>query len=78
MIIYVNLSINSIMKIEATYFLVAMFLTIFVLYVFSPKPEVIVKYPDIKEEISNVYVDDKGVCYRYHRVEVNDDQNDKN
>lgn len=60
------------MKVELIYFLVAMFVTMFTLFVFAPKPEVVVKYPDIKEEISNVYVDDKGVCYRYHRVEIDD------
>jgi hypothetical protein len=58
------------MKVETIYFIVAMFATLFVLYISSPKPEIIVKYPDITQVKSDVYVDDVGVCYRYHRIEV--------
>ena len=58
------------MKIESVYFISALFITIFILYILSPRPEIMVKYTDISEEVSDVYVDDKGVCYRYHRVEV--------
>ena len=64
------------MKIEQNYFIFAMFITIFILYITAPKPEIVVKYPDIAEKVSGVYVDDKGVCYRYHRVEV--ESNDSN
>ena len=60
------------MKVEPIYFLIAMFITILVLYVFGPEPEIMVKYPDISQGVSDVYVDNKGVCYRYHRVEVDD------
>ena len=61
------------MKIEPIYFLTAMFITIFILYVFGPRAEIVVKYPDLSQEVSDVYVDNRGVCYRYHRVEVEDD-----
>jgi hypothetical protein len=62
------------MKLESIYFITAMFVTIFILYVFAPQPEVMVKYPDISKKVSDVYVDDQGVCYRYHRVEVPTDK----
>jgi len=60
------------MKLEPVYFLIAMFITILFLYIFGPEAEIVVKYPDISHEISDVYVDNRGVCYRYQRVEVDD------
>lgn len=35
-----------------------------------PKPKVILKVPSAKDLISDLYVDDDGVCYRYHRRTV--------
>jgi hypothetical protein len=61
------------MKVEPIYFLAAMFVTVLILYVFGPQAEVVVKYPDISKDVSDTYVDDRGVHYRYHRVEVEDD-----
>lgn len=58
------------MKIIPTYFISAMFLTMFILYLLYPQPDVIVKYPSPDKDISDVYVDDNNVCYRYHRREV--------
>lgn len=61
------------MKIEPMYFLTTMFITILILYAFGPNPEIVVKYPDISKDISDVYVDNQGVHYRYHRMKVDDD-----
>lgn len=61
------------MKIEPIYFLTAMFITILILYIFGPEAEIVVKYPDISNEVSDTYVDNQGVYYKYHRVEVDDD-----
>jgi hypothetical protein len=58
------------MKIEPIYFLTALFVTMFVMYIGYPKPEVIIKYPLPEQEVSDVYVDDNHVCYKYHRKEV--------
>ena len=55
------------MQIEGFYLLFAMIITVFILYLTSPKPEIVVKYPDISKDVSDMYVDDRGVCYRYHR-----------
>lgn len=60
------------MKIEPIYLLTAMFITVLILYVFGPEAEIVVKYPDLSKEVSDVYVDNRGVCYRYHRVELED------
>lgn len=42
----------------------------FILYILFPNPDIVVKYPSLNDEVSSVYVDDSGVCYRYHRKEV--------
>jgi hypothetical protein len=43
------------------------------MYLIAPKPEIILKYPTVKDKISGMYVDDKGVCYRYHTKEIDCD-----
>lgn len=58
------------MRLEPLYLILAMLITIAILYAVSPTPEIIIKYPDISQVVSETYVDDQGVCYRYHRVEV--------
>ena len=58
------------MQIDTIYFLLGMLATIYILYYFSPEPEVLIKYPDISQDVSDVYIDDQDVCYRYHREEV--------
>ncbi len=35
-----------------------------------PEPEVMIKHPYPEHEMSDVYVDDNDVCYRYHRNEI--------
>lgn len=59
------------MKLIPIYFISAMFLTMFILYLLYPEPDIIVKHPSPENDISDVYVDDNGVCYRYHRKEIN-------
>lgn len=58
------------MKIIPLYFITSMFLTMFILYLIYPQPDVIIKHPSPEQEVSDVYVDDNGVCYRYHRKEI--------
>ncbi|ATZ80775.1 hypothetical protein BMW23_0729 [Bodo saltans virus] len=53
------------------YFIVSALITFLILYIISPKPEIILKYPSVKDKVSDMYVDDKGVCYRYHTKEIN-------
>ena len=59
------------MKLLPVYLISAMFITMFILYVLYPEPEVMIKYPTPDQELSDVYVDDNNVCYRYKRKEIN-------
>ena len=58
------------MKIIPTYLVASMFITMFILYIIYPEPEVIIKHPLPDEPVSDVYIDDNDVCYRYYRNEV--------
>ena len=53
------------MEILIIYFLLSMVVTFSILYIFSPNPQVILKYPNHKQDKSRLYKDDNGVCYRY-------------
>jgi hypothetical protein len=58
------------MKLIFTYFIFALFATMFILYTVSPDPEVIIKYPSPLDKVSDVYIDDQNVCYKYYRNEI--------
>lgn len=59
------------MRLLPEYLILSMFLTMVVLYVIHPLPEVIIKYPTPDRQISDLYIDDNGVHYRYHRQKIN-------
>lgn len=58
------------MQLISEYFILSMLVTMFILYMTCPSPKIILKYPNVKDKISDLYVDDNNICYRYHRKEV--------
>jgi hypothetical protein len=40
------------------------------MYLIYPLPNIIIRYPNIKDQVSTLYEDDDGVCYKYHRKEI--------
>ena len=58
------------MEIILTIFLVSIAITFLVLYLIGPKPKIIIKYPNVDEKLSRLYVDDNNVCYRYKTKKV--------
>jgi hypothetical protein len=58
------------MKIIPSYFLITVFLTMLVLYLMYPEPQIVIKYPNPNDPVSDVYVDENDVCYRYYRNEI--------
>lgn len=58
------------MEIIPFYFLMAMLFTFVILYITYPNPHVILKYPSVDNEVSDTYVDNNNVCYKYHRRQV--------
>ena len=47
------------MKIIPVYLLAAMFVAMFILYIFYPDPVVMIKYPNPNEHLSNMQTDNK-------------------
>lgn len=43
---------------------------VFISYIFTPTPKVVIRYPTPQNAGKVTYVDDAGVCYRYKAVEV--------
>lgn len=52
------------------YFYITLFISFLVLYLVAPEPKIVVKYPDIQNAESTLYVDDNNVCYRYKKKEI--------
>lgn len=47
-----------------------MFVTMLIFYLTYPVPKVVLVSPNTEDLISDVYKDNGGVCYRYHRKYV--------
>lgn len=58
------------MEIIPIILILSIFMTFLMLYIISPNPKIILKYPNINDPISDLYVDDNNVCYRYHTKEI--------
>lgn len=58
------------MKVIISIFLLSVVVTFVILYLISPKPQVIMKYSNTDKKLSDLYVDDNNVCYRYKTKEV--------
>jgi hypothetical protein len=58
------------MQILLEYFLLGVFIASIILYFTYPDPKVIIKYPSLDDSVSDLYVDDNNICYRYHKKEV--------
>jgi hypothetical protein len=50
--------------------IITMFITFMILYVISPKKFVVYKEPTVDTKVSEMYVDDTGVCYKYKRINI--------
>jgi hypothetical protein len=58
------------MQIIPLYFAISLFISILVLYLLFPAPRVIIKEPNIKDDVSELYIDEKDTCYKYYKEEV--------
>lgn len=56
------------------YFVLAFFIVFMLLYFLNPDQIIVRIYPDPTQNISKMYVDDNGTCYKYHRYSVSCDK----
>lgn len=57
-------------KVEIFYIFVGLFLGLFLVYIITPPPRVILKYPTLENIQNTTYVDETGQCYRYYAKEI--------
>lgn len=58
------------MNIDPISFIISVIITIFLLCLICPLSILIIKEPNIKYDISDMYLDDNGVCYKYYKTQV--------
>lgn len=56
-------------KIEPFYFFMALFVGIFLTYIYTPPPEIIFVFPTPDNE-DTIYNDDSNNCYKYKSINV--------
>ncbi|AVL94906.1 hypothetical protein ma520 [Moumouvirus australiensis] len=57
-------------KIDIFFIILGLFLGFFIIYVTTPPPKVVFKYPTIDNIQSTTYVDNNGNCYKYYAKEI--------
>lgn len=57
-------------KVDIFFILLGLCVGFFIIYVSTPMPKVVLKYPTIDNIQNTTYVDEKGVCYKYYAIEV--------
>ena len=65
------------MYIIPLYFLISFCIGMFFVYLSTPKPKVIIKYPTPQNAGKVIYKDNSGVCYKYMAEEVKCPSNTK-
>ena len=58
------------MKIEIFYIALGLFLGFFIIYITTPAPRIVLKYPTIENIRDTTYVDQNGMCYKYYAIET--------
>lgn len=56
--------------IDPLVFFIALGIGIFLAYILNPAPTIVHKYPTPDNSKKTTYLDDTGVCYKYHAEEV--------
>ena len=63
-------SINPSKYIDPNLFLVSLTIGMFITYLLLPTPKVIQMYPNLTNINSNTYKDNRGICYKYEKQNV--------
>lgn len=58
------------MKVDILFIMLGLFLGVFIVYVTTPPPRVVLKYPTIDNINNTTYVDNNGQCFRYYAREI--------
>lgn len=58
------------MKVNLLFIFLGLCIGFFLVYITSPAPKVILKYPTIDNIQNTTFVDEGGKCYKYFAIEV--------
>jgi len=58
------------MQVQIFYILLGLFIGFFIIYVTTPAPKIIFKYPTIQNIADTTYIDETGQCYKYFAREI--------
>lgn len=56
---------NIMIEIDLFIFSVSLFIGLFFVYMYAPKPHVIIKYPTLKNSDKLTFIDESNKCYKY-------------
>jgi hypothetical protein len=50
--------------------MIGLFIGFFLVYITTPQPKIVLKYPTIDNIGNTTYVDDNNVCHKYYAIEI--------
>lgn len=62
--------IVQMIKVEIFYIVLGLFIGFFIIYITTPPPKLIFKYPTLENIQDTTYVDENGICYQYYAREI--------
>ena len=57
-------------KIDPLFFLISLCIGLFLTYIFTPQPDIIIKYPTPENALQEIYKDDADNCFKFNSKEV--------
>ena len=57
-------------RVEILFIIIGFLIGLFIIYMTTPLPRIVVKYPTIDNIENTTYVDERGQCYRYFAEEI--------
>ena len=62
------------MKVVIIYIIAGLLLGFLIVYLTSPAPKVVIKYPTLENIGTTTYVDDNNQCYRYYAKPISNEE----
>jgi hypothetical protein len=60
----------GILKVSIFSLMLGLFIGFFLVYVTTPTPKIVFKYPTIDNITNTTFVDDSNVCHKYYAIEI--------
>ena len=58
------------MNINFSIFMITLGIGFLLVYVYQPKPKIVIRYPTPENLENIIYTDDSGLCYKYEAKEI--------